>query len=225
MQAKFWTDAATGPKGTRMGIYLTILIDNFAKEVIESQETEMVIGWRSKVLHGILCRSFSHISEENIQTDFTVVLRSVLAHSKSGDLDFEDLGPDDFLVVYYANDILSDKCREGIDYFHYQETNIPILIFISAWRSRTAANHGLRWFMRKATLRPIPWRSHSEEIYTRASSDKLYQYIRKFDAKDIFVDPQQTYEDLPHVASDSDSHCESYPISVCNILFYWLNVG
>jgi hypothetical protein len=113
MQAKFWLDTAAGPEGRRMANYLTLLIDEFAKEVLEKNATD---GWRSKVLHGILCRSFYHISEGDVNSDFKVVLLSTRKRKSNKHLQIGDIEQKDFNNIYHQHDVVSDRCRQGANH-------------------------------------------------------------------------------------------------------------
>lgn len=74
--------------------------------------------------------------------------------------------------------------------------------------------------MRRAVLKPIPWRRRSETIYDARARDELYKYIDTFvEAADIFVNPEDVHEGLLPVPSDTNSPCEGYPSSVHNLLF------
>ena len=114
LQAKFWTDTFTGPQGKTMGIYLTWLIDGFVEEVVKDMEASgMVAGWQSKTLHGILCRTFYHMREEDVMSDFTVILRSTRNTTGNSNLRFEDIDRDAFRDIYHKSDVMSDECRAG----------------------------------------------------------------------------------------------------------------
>jgi hypothetical protein len=215
MQAKFWMDICEVPGEKTMATYLMWLVDNFVKEAVEDIERDVMAGgWRSKALHYILCRTFFHMQEQDPITDFTVVLRSARNSTGNDTLEFGDIGSETFWNVYNRSDVMSDQCRESVYHlvFNYFASLMPMSG--SAWRSRVNQNHGLRWFMRKATLRPTPWRPRSEIAYDAVSSNALYDYIEAFDGGDIFVDPEYVQADYPHVDSDEESPCGSCPSSV-----------
>jgi hypothetical protein len=114
MQAKFWRETAKEPTRARIGVYLTWLIDGFAKEVLEDNERRvMVPEWNSRVLDGIICRSFFHIIEEDIRTDFDVALQSARTAYGNEGLEFTDLEREDFDQIYERWDVMSDGLREG----------------------------------------------------------------------------------------------------------------
>lgn len=112
MQAKFWLDNATGPNARKMASYLTLLIDKFAEEVLNKKVTA---EWHSEVLHGILCRSFYHIDEGDVYSDFKVALRSARLRTGNTRLEIDDIEQKDFQNIYHQHDVVSDRCREGAD--------------------------------------------------------------------------------------------------------------
>jgi hypothetical protein len=114
MQAKFWRETAKQKTRARIGVYLTWLVDEFAKEVLEDNEGRLMVPeWNSQVLHGIICRSFFHIIEEDIRTDFDVALQSARTACGDQELGFTDLKREDFDQIYDRWDVMSDDLREG----------------------------------------------------------------------------------------------------------------
>ena len=209
MHAHFWRDT-----DARMGVYLTWLMDQFAEEALEGCTNELMgPGWRSDVLDGIICRSFFHVVEDNIMTDFDIALRSARIARGDDDLQFHELGQDDFDQIYERWDAMDDRCREGVDFSCIPQRFFNLTLpSMPAWRSRIEQNHGLRWFMRRAIIRPTPWRPQSEIRYDDTSRQELYTYINLYETGDIFVDPRTPQFDLSPVESDSDSKygsCES----------------
>ena len=191
------------------------LVDNFVDEVVQDTERGVMEGgWKSRTLHFILSRTFYHIQEEDLETDFIVVLRSTRTSKNDHTVEFEDLDNASFSIVYRRMEVMGDKCREGVYHLFFSYSAVLMPTSVSAWRSRVNQNHRLRWFMRKATLRPMPWRPNSEVAYDTVSSNALYDYIEAFESGDIFVDPEHPQEDYPHVDSDQESPCVSYPSSV-----------
>jgi hypothetical protein len=68
--------------------------------------------------------------------------------------------------------------------------------------------------MRRATLRPTPWRPKSEIRYNDTSKQELHTYIAQYETDDTFVDPRDNQANLSPVESDSDSEYGSCEPSV-----------
>jgi hypothetical protein len=114
MQAKFWRETAEQSTQARIGVYLTWLIDEFAKEALEDNEHRLMVPeWHSQVLDGIICRTFFHIIEEDITTDFDVALESARRAHGDQNLQLSDLKREDFDQIYVRWDVMSDGFREG----------------------------------------------------------------------------------------------------------------
>ena len=117
MQAKFWRDTATTESDNRMAIYLSWLIDTFAKEALKDNERQLIApGWQSQVLDGILCRTFFHIIEQDVTTDFVIALRSARTANNDNYMELDGLQPTDLSQVYKRWDVMIDDCREGANF-------------------------------------------------------------------------------------------------------------